>query len=122
MHSSPGTRGWLDAPQQLVGISVLAPLAVDPAWQRQGIGARLMTRAIEAARSTGVPFVALEGSPDYYGTRGWEPAESVGVVPPSERTPQRALHVVRFAGFEAWMRGRLVYADTFWEHDTVGLR
>lgn len=65
---------------------------------------------------------ALEGSPDYYGTRGWEPAESVGVVPPSERTPQQALHVVRFAGFEAWMRGRLVYADTFWKHDTVGLR
>lgn len=116
------TRGWLDAPPRLVEVAILGPLGVDPSWQRHGIGSRLLTHAIDAVRATGVPFVALEGSPGYYGARGWEPAAAYGISPPSDRTPASALQLVRFEGFQAWMRGRLVYPDTFWLHDTVGLR
>ncbi len=44
----------------------LAPLAVMPAQQRQGIGAALVRAGIEECRNKGTPFVVVLGGPEYY--------------------------------------------------------
>jgi len=116
------TRGWVDAPERLVTVLVLSPLSVAPARQREGIGRALVAHALDEAERDGAPAVFLEGDPAYYSRLGWRPAAEVGVTPPSVRIPEAACQVVTLGGYEPWMHGRLVYADTFWAHDCVGLR
>jgi putative acetyltransferase len=112
----------LDAPRRIVDILVLAPLGVLPGFQNQGIGTRLIEHALAAADSQGAPLVFLEGSPDYYGKRGFGRADEVGFRSPSLRIPAPAFQVARLSAYEPWMTGTLVYSETFWALDCVGLR
>lgn len=116
------TRGWIDAPERLVEVLVLSPLSVAPETQRRGVGRALLDAAIAHARDSGAPAVLLEGDPAYYSRQGWRPAAELGITPPSDRIPAVACQCVRLPAYEPWMRGALVYADTFWAHDAVGLR
>lgn len=116
------TRGWIDAEARLVDVLVLSPLSVAPEWQRRGIGRALVAHAVAEAKRAGVPAVFLEGDPAYYARLGWKPASQLGVTPPSVRIPAPGCQVVELPGWESWMSGALVYADTFWEFDCVGIR
>ena len=116
------SASWLDAPPRLLDVYVLSPLSVLPEFQRNGIGGRLVAHATATASTTGVPLVFLEGSPDYYGKRGFERADALGFRSPSLRIPPPAFQVALLSGYESWMTGTLVYAETFWAHDCVGLR
>jgi putative acetyltransferase len=57
----------------------LAPLAVTPARQRQGIGSRLVRHGLDRLRADGCPFVVLVGHPEYYPRFGFEPASRFAV-------------------------------------------
>lgn len=116
------SAGRLDAPTEIVDVLSLSPLGVLPEFQRRGIGTRLIEHALAAADSRGVPLVFLEGSPDYYGRRGFEAAEAAGFRAPSLRYPPGAFQVVRLSAHEPWMTGTFVYSETFWALDCVGLR
>lgn len=52
----------------------LAPLAVHPAFQNQGIGKILCEAGLEAMEAMGVPFVVVLGHSGYYPRFGFEPA------------------------------------------------
>ncbi len=52
----------------------LAPLAVLPEWQRQGIGSELVYAGLASLRQTPCPFVVVLGHPEYYPRFGFEPA------------------------------------------------
>jgi len=112
----------LDAPPRLVDVYVLSPVGVRPEFQRRGIGTALVQQALETASQRAVPLVFLEGSPDYYGRRGFTCAEDLGFRAPSLRIPPPAFQVACLPGYEPWMTGTLVYSDLFWAHDCVGLR
>jgi putative acetyltransferase len=112
----------LDALPRLVDVLSLSPLGVLPQFQRQGIGTRLVERALADADSQGVPLVFLEGSPHYYGARGFVDAGPAGFRPPTLRYPPGAFQVARLSSYEEWMTGTFVYSDTFWALDFVGLR
>ena len=116
------TRCWIDAEPRLVEALVLSPLSVAPDVQRRGVGAALLRHAVAAADERGAPAVFLEGDPTYYSRQGWRPASELGVAPASPRIPAPACQQVRLAAYEDWMRGPLVYPDTFWDLDCVGLR
>jgi len=116
------SHAWLDARQALVDVAVLSPLSVVPDAQRNGIGTALVGSAIEAARDVGVPALFLEGSPSYYGARGFEQAGRHGFEPAPARTPGAAFQVALLDAHENWMTGRLVYRDVWWSHDSAGLR
>ena len=116
------SQSWVDAREALVEVLVLSPLAVSPAAQGRGVGTALLAAAVEAARDLGVPAVFLEGSPDFYGARGWERGSAHGFARPSSRIPDAAFQVVVLGGHEPWMTGPLVYCDPFWALDAVGLR
>jgi putative acetyltransferase len=116
------SRSWVDAARQLVDVLVLSPLAVTPRRQKQGIGTALVAAALSAAGALATPLVFLEGDPDYYARLGWQPAGAHGFIAPSARIPDAAFQVVLLPGWQSWMTGALVYNDTFWALDCVGLR
>ena len=82
----------------------------------------MVEAAIERARAAGIPALFLEGSPQFYGARGFESASARGFVPASARTPDLAFQVVVLDAWEDWMTGALVYRDVWWEYDAAGLR
>lgn len=116
------SRGWVDAKPRLAEVLVLSPLGVLPAYQRQGIGRALCQAAVERAAELGVPAVFLEGDPGYYGRLGWRRASELGFAAPSDRIPDVAFQAVVLPAWEPWITGALVYNDTFWALDCVGLR
>ncbi|HJQ42493.1 MAG TPA: N-acetyltransferase [Jatrophihabitantaceae bacterium] len=114
---------WVDAPSRLIEVLTLSPLAVAPSHQSQGVGTRLLHEAIRSAKALGVPLVFLEGNPAYYSRHGWSAAADLGFHPPSSRIPAPGFQVATLETYEpASMTGALVYNDTFWTHDRVGLR
>ena len=52
---------------------VLAPLAVVPSFQKQGIGTELVRHSLERLRDDGYDLVVVLGEPHYYGRFGFDP-------------------------------------------------
>ena len=114
---------WVDARHKLVEAWMLSPLGVLPERQQTGVGTALVAAAVETARASGVPALFLEGSPLFYGARGFERADRRGFLPAAlERTPRSGFQVVVYESHEPWMTGQLIYPDIWWEHDLTGLR
>lgn len=116
------TACWVDALPRLVDVFSLSPLGVLPEFQGQGIGTRLVADALAGADRRGIALVFLEGSPLYYGKRGFADATTSGFRPPSLRYPPGAFQVAKLSSYEEWMTGTFVYCDVFWAQDCVGLR
>ncbi len=116
------TRSLLDAPRRLVDVQVLSPVAVLPHRQGTGIGSALVRRGLKVMTERSVPVVFLEGSPGYYARFGFRAGAEQGFRKPSLRIPDAAFQALRLAAYEPWMSGTLVYSETFWQHDAVGLR
>ena len=54
-----------------VRAAILAPLAVVPDAQRQGVGGRLIEEGVSVLRARGVGLVLVAGHPDYYPRHGF---------------------------------------------------
>ncbi len=61
---------------------LLAPLAVVPAAQRQGVGDALSREALKLAKGAGVELVFVLGHPGYYPRFGFSPAGAQGLDAP----------------------------------------
>ncbi|HEY3382332.1 MAG TPA: N-acetyltransferase [Vicinamibacterales bacterium] len=57
----------------------LAPMAVLPNRQREGIGTRLVHAGIDAVRERNCPFIVVLGHPKYYPRFGFMPASRHGL-------------------------------------------
>lgn len=53
----------------------LGPLAVDPDWQRKGVGSQLILHGLDYLRTQGIHLVFVLGDPGYYRRFGFKPAE-----------------------------------------------
>ncbi|HVK15416.1 MAG TPA: N-acetyltransferase [Fimbriiglobus sp.] len=58
----------------------LAPVAVHPDRQKQGLGTRLTMEGLSECRSAGLGFVVVLGWPAYYSRFGFRPAASYGLT------------------------------------------
>ena len=63
----------IHAPQGPIAALALAPVAVLPAHQRQGIGTRLVRECIGAGRKLGYGIMLVLGHPEYYPRFGFSP-------------------------------------------------
>lgn len=70
---------------------LLGPLAVAPEAQGQGVGSRLMRRAIDDAAAAGHGAVILVGDPGYYARFGFRADLTAGLEMPGPVDPARFL-------------------------------
>jgi putative acetyltransferase len=72
----------------------LAPMAVLPERQRQGIGSLLVKAGIDALRKQGCPFIIVVGHPEYYPRFGFVPATAHDLSCQWEGVPDEAFMVL----------------------------
>ena len=60
--------------------AALGPMAVLPAYQRQGIGSRLIDAGNRKLEMAGCPFILVVGHAAYYPRFGFRPASTYGIV------------------------------------------
>jgi putative acetyltransferase len=103
-----GARGDV-AGRTLVAV---APLAVAPAWQGQGVGKALMSAVLERADAQGWPAVVLLGAPAYYGRFGFQPSGPLGISYPPVGPDNPHFQVRQLTNFDPSLGGEFVYC---WE-------
>ena len=92
----------------------LAPMAVLPELQHQGIGLRLVQAGIEILKSRSSPFIIVLGHPEYYPRFGFEPASHRGVRSQWEGVPDEAFMIlVLNAEAMSGVQGVARYRDEF---------
>lgn len=94
-------------------VLALAPVAVDPPFQRQGVGSALVLRGLDECRRLGYGVVIVIGHPDYYPRFGFSPAREKGfeVLFP---VPDEAFMVLELrSGALESARGTIVYSPAF---------
>jgi len=69
----------VDSPAGGYQVISLAPVAVAPTWQRQGIGAALIGDGLGRLKSLGYRGVVVLGHAEYYPRFGFVPASSFGI-------------------------------------------
>lgn len=87
----------------------LGPIAVDPAFQCQGIGSMLILHSHAVAKRLGEPCIVLLGSPDYYQRFGYRPAGPFGIRCPFE-VPHDAW-MVRWLALPTTLEGVVEYPE-----------
>lgn len=84
-----------DTKKEIKGMG-LAPMAVLPDFQRQGIGSQLVKAGLEILRKQNCPFVIVLGHPEYYPRFGFVPASQHGLVCQWPGVPDEAFMVLIF--------------------------
>ena len=84
---------------------ILGPLTIDPAFENRGIGAAVVTRALEAAREAGHTLVLLVGDEPYYARFGFTKVPRGQLVMPGPVDPDRFLAAELADGALARARG-----------------
>jgi putative acetyltransferase len=96
-----------------VAVLSLAPMAVVPDRQREGIGSLLVERALAAAANLGHTIVVVIGHPAYYPRFGFGPAGQEGLVAPFE-VPDDAFMVLELrAGALNGVAGSVEFSPPF---------
>jgi len=72
----------------------LAPMAVLPERQRQGIGSMLVRAGIDVLRERNSPFIIVLGHPAYYPQFGFVPASGHGLACQWDGVPDEAFMVL----------------------------
>jgi len=88
----------------------LAPVAVTPPRQRQGIGRRLIRAGLERAARDGWQAVVVLGDPEYYRRFGFDPEPARGFTSPYAGPH---LMILSLAGPLPATAGRLDHAPAF---------
>ena len=98
-------------------VLALAPVAVAPAQQRQGIGSALVREGLARAGNRQEPLVIVLGDPVYYARFGSRPAGEFGVDPPFERW-RPDFQAVRLPAYRP-VSGTAIYPPEFEETETT---
>lgn len=89
-------------------VAMLAPLAVAPDRQKQGLGSALVRAAFDRLTGDGVSSVYVLGDPAYYGRFGFAPEPDVLTPCPIPEEWRDAWQSVALSGDAPGLSGRLV--------------
>jgi len=91
----------------------LAPMAVHPEFQKQGIGSKLVRQGLERCRNLGYKVVIVVGHPNYYPRFGFTSARAKGLEAPF-LVPDEAFMVIEIApGALNGISGMVIYPPAF---------
>jgi len=90
----------------------LAPLAVLPEYQKQGIGKKLIEKAHKIAKGLGFHYSVVLGSEKYYPKLGYVPASQYGIKAPFEVLDENFM-VMKLNDFDKEIVGTVEYAKEF---------
>lgn len=91
----------------------LAPVAVLPSHQKQGIGGQLIEAARAAARNLGFGSIVLLGHAGYYPRFGYQRAEFFGISLPFDVPPDNCMAIELVPGALDGVSGMVVYPKEF---------
>ncbi|TAF07377.1 MAG: N-acetyltransferase [Nostocales cyanobacterium] len=90
----------------------LAPMAVHPELQNQGIGSALLERGLELADKRGEALVVVLGYPKLYTPFGFQPSINYQIESPFP-VPEDVFMVKTLSGYEEKYKGKVVYPPAF---------
>ncbi len=93
--------------------AALGPMAVRPAYQRQGIGSQLVVHGLERLREQRCPFVVVIGHPEFYPRFGFAPAAALGLTCDWEVPAEAFMVNILNAAMGDRLRGRAQYRAEF---------
>ena len=76
------TNARISCLKKSISAAILAPLAVIPDEQSQGVGGQLIGEGLRLLSESGVELVFVLGHPDYYPRHGFKPAGALGFEAP----------------------------------------
>lgn len=90
----------------------LAPLAVLPEYQRQGIGKALIKKGHEIAKKLGYNYCVVLGDENYYPLSGYVPASQYGILAPFD-VPDANFMAIKLCENANTITGTVKYAKEF---------
>lgn len=90
----------------------LAPLAVLPEFQKQGIGSALIKEGHKRAKEMGYRFSVVLGSEKYYPKFGYVPASRYGIKAPFP-VPDENFMAINLKGDSAKLNAQVIYDKAF---------
>jgi putative acetyltransferase len=95
-------------------VIVLAPIAVKPNYQKQGIGSKLINEGLGKCKNLGFSIVLLIGHPEYYPKFGFKPARRFGLDLKQFVVPDEVFMVCELSEGELQkIKGELKYPKSF---------
>ena len=108
------TTARLLGTKDTASIVILAPLAIVPDAQKQGIGGKLIEQGLELLSKSGVDLVFVLGHPEYYPRYGFKPAGDLGFEAPypipDEHADAWMVQALR-SGVIGTVSGKVICAD-----------
>lgn len=98
--------------EETLQVLSLAPLAVRPQLQRQGIGSALVRAGLAMADGMGEALVIVLGHPQFYCRFGFQPSVCYGIKSPFP-VPKDAFMVKLILHYQDRYRGKVVYPPAF---------
>lgn len=93
----------------------LAPMAVLPAYQRNGIGLELIMRGLAKLGKLGYESVIVLGDPEYYPKFGFQPASKWNIKAPFECPDESFMALELMKGSLDDKSGQVFYPDPFFD-------
>lgn len=94
-------------------VLALAPVAVLPSFQRKGVGAALIEKGHEMAKSLGYTFIVLIGHDSYYPRFGYKQAKTFEVSVPFHIPSKYIMARELVEGAGKYISGRVRYPPPF---------
>ncbi len=91
----------------------LAPMAVDPVWQKGGIGTRLIEEGLAELRKMGHGIVVVLGHPEFYSRFGFRSSTLFGIRWEHEVPPEIFMALALRPGAFGGVRGVVRYRPEF---------
>lgn len=79
---------FIDTGKGLEPTLALAPMAVKPSYQNQGIGSALVKEGLRRSEQMGYEHVVVLGHPNFYPKFGFVPSNTKGIEPPFPVPPE----------------------------------
>ncbi|MDZ7956403.1 MAG: N-acetyltransferase [Aulosira sp. DedQUE10] len=98
--------------EQTLQILGLAPMAVLPDFQRQGVGSALVQAGLEIANTRKEAIVIVLGHPHFYTRFGFKPSVNYAIESPFS-VPEDFFMVKALRSYQESFKGKVVYPPAF---------